>query len=35
MQQKAAESKNNKRFQTLSNDDIAKLLIKKESKIYS
>ena len=29
MQQKAAESKGNKRFQTLSDDDIAKLMIKK------
>ena len=35
MQQKAAESKNNKRFQTLSDDDIAKLLTKKGSKIYN
>ena len=35
MQQKAVESKNNKKFQTLSEDGIAKLLIKKESKIYS
>ena len=29
MQQKAAESKSKKRFQTLSDDNIAKLMIKK------